>query len=285
MKVILVPVADRPECARALKTAFDLGQRLDASIIGCHIRDHSYSKVSMPTDLGLFGGIDAEWEKAWKKKKTASSHAKALALFGKVAEKFDYELIKRPRVKPGALWNEKVGSPGRILTIHGPVSDMLVVSRPATKGGTLASIFLNAALLNSARPVLILPQKGDTSIGKRIAIAWNQSSEAARAVAAVLPLLEQAAEVSIVTFGPENALGPKSSHLANYLAHRGITAKRVRTRGKGDAEAILNSYRETKSDLLVMGAYSRSRFRERIFGGVTDYMLHKANIPVLMLHS
>ena len=285
MKVILVPVADRPECARALKTAFDLGQRLDASIIGCHIRDHSYSKVSMPADLGLLGGIDAEWEKAWKKKKTASSHTKALALFGKVAEKFDYELIKRARAKRGALWTEKVGSPGRILTIHGPVSDLLVVSRPAKKDSKLAGIFMNAALLHSTRPVLILPQTGNISIGKRIAIAWNQSSEAARAVAAALPLLDQADEVNIVTFGPENALGPKSSHLANYLAHRGIKAKRVRTRGKGDAQAILKSYRDARSDLLVMGAYSRSRFRERIFGGVTDHMLHKANIPVLMLHS
>lgn len=52
-----------------------------------------------------------------------------------------------------------------------------------------------------------------------------------------------------------------------------------------DLEALVQAYKDTNSDLMVMGAYSRSRFRQRTFGGVTDHMLHRANIPVLMLHS
>jgi nucleotide-binding universal stress UspA family protein len=285
MRVILVPVADRPECARALKTAYELGERFDANIIGCHIRDHAYSKISMPHDLGIFGGSDAEWEKAWQRKKSASSHAKALALFGKVAATFDYPLIKKPRAKPGAVWLEKVGSPSKVLAILGPVSDLQIVSRPATKNGKLAQIFLQAALFHSTRPVLVLPQSGSGPVGKRISIAWNQSAEAARSVAAALPLLEKADEVNIISVGPENALGPKSAHLARYLGYWGIKTKRIRSSSANDAKAILGAYRETKSDLLVMGAYSRSRLRERMFGGVTEHMLYKANIPVLMLHS
>jgi nucleotide-binding universal stress UspA family protein len=55
--------------------------------------------------------------------------------------------------------------------------------------------------------------------------------------------------------------------------------------GADDTEALVKACNDTQSDLLVMGAYSRSRLRQRFFGGVTEYMLHQAKIPVLMLHT
>ncbi|MBT8422574.1 MAG: universal stress protein, partial [Gammaproteobacteria bacterium] len=102
MKVILVPVADRPECARALRTAFDLGQRLEASVVGCHIRAHAYSAVNLPRSL-LEG--EAAWQQAIKKKPLAKSAA-AKKLFGDVAEAHGYQMIRRPRKTPGAQWQE-----------------------------------------------------------------------------------------------------------------------------------------------------------------------------------
>ena len=59
----------------------------------------------------------------------------------------------------------------------------------------------------------------------------------------------------------------------------------MRTRGADDAKELMSAYKEAKSDLLVMGAYSRSRLRQRIFGGMTDHMLNRSNIPVFMLHA
>lgn len=285
MRVILVPVADRPECARALTTAFDLGQQLGASVSGCHIRPHSRSDVSLPADLSSIADYDAAWESACAGKKTKKSSAAAKALFSKVAERQNYALIKRPKATPGAMWLEKVGSPDKVLSIMGPVSDLIVVSRPATKSSKLARMFMLAAVLNSSRPVLVLPQTGVSSVGRRISIAWNQSAEAARAVAAAMPLLQIADEVNIITCGPERGLGPKSSQLAAYLNAWGVKSKRIAARGTDDAKAIINACNDTNSDLLVMGAYSRSRLRQRFFGGVTEYMLHQAKIPVLMLHT
>ena len=167
----------------------------------------------------------------------------------------------------------------------GPVADLLVVSRPSSKGGRLARLFLSASLLRSSRPVLVLPQKKGRTVGKRICIAWNQGAEAARAIAAAMPLLVQADLVSIVSSGPESRVGPKSGQLQTYLKYWGIQSERVSTKGKDEPQEIVTAYQSTSSDLLVMGAYSRNRMSQLVFGGVTEYILKRASIPVLMLHT
>ncbi len=285
MRVILVPVADRPECARALRTAFDLGQRLGANVTGCHIRPHRDSNVALPRDLASVADYDAAWQAALKGKASQKSSKAAQLLFRRVAEKHDFPLLKKASAAKGAIWLEKVGSPDKLLSIWGPVSDLLIVSRPSRKGGKLARLFLNAALMNSTKPVLVLPQSGRSTVGARVSIAWNQSAEAARAVAMAMPILQAADQVNIVTVGPEGGLGPKAGQLANYLRAWGVKSKRVVAKGDDDAKALVDACEETESDLLVMGAYSRSRLRQRIFGGVTEHMLARAKIPVLMLHS
>ena len=285
MRALFVPVANRPECARALRTAFDIGKRLDASLIGCHIRQHRYSDVEMPGELGTISGYDEAWDSLWKGKKTKRSSAAARALFAKIAKSSGFDLIKKPRRQPGAMWMEKGGSPEKVLSIMGPVSDLIVVTRPAQKGGKIARLFMLSALTKSSRPVLILPHNGTTSVGNRITIAWNQSAEAALAVSAAMPILQQAEEVNIVSYGSETSVGPKAGQLAAYLKFWGVNGKRIKAKGRNAESALLRSFKDSKSDLLVMGAYSRSRLRQQILGGVTEHMLSKADIPVLMLHT
>lgn len=166
-----------------------------------------------------------------------------------------------------------------------PVADLLVVSRPSRTGGTLARQFLSASLLRSSRPVLVLPQAQKGTVGKRICIAWNQSVEAARAVAAAMPLLAQAEGVTIVSCGSETRVGPKSRQLAAYLKYWGIKSAHVATKGRDEPKEILSAFNSTKSDLLLMGAYSRNRMSQLVFGGVTEFMLNNASIPIVMLHT
>lgn len=286
MRVILVPVADRPECTKALNTAFVLADRVDASVVGCHIRPHRDSIVAMPTDFGVLADYRSVWDIQTEGKHAEKQSAAARNLFGSVAEARGFPLVKKPSKDECAMWTEKVGSPDRVLSILGPVADMTVVSRPNSKGGDVARMFLLSALMHTNRPVLVLPQSVSSAIGKRISIAWNGSAEAAQAVAAAMPLLREADEVNILVVGRESGvLGPKAKQLADYLKFWGVRSRRVPCDGKSDANALLNGYRETRSDLLVMGAYSHSRLRQRILGGVTEHMLHKANIPVFMLHA
>ena len=275
MRVILVPVADRPECTRALQAAFDIGRRLDASVHGCHIRPHRYSEVALSP-----GFPDA----VWRQKSTKKSPTAAKELFREIAETSGYTVARKPRATPAAFFDLRVGSPDKVMAIVGPVADLIVVSRPE-KPRTVADMFMLAALLESSRPVLLLPPKNRRKIGHRIVIAWNQSPDIAKNVTLSMPLLQQATEVTILSSGPENRTGPKSSQLEQYLRHWGVDAESVHTRGRQFESELMGVCKDVGADLILSGAYSRQRWRERVFGGPTEFLLRRARMPVLMLHS
>ena len=274
MKVILVPVADRPECARALDTAFALGKKLGASVSGCHFRPHKYSDVTLSSEFAAA---------AWHRNSTSQSRAAAETLYKQIAEEHGFELIHRPRIAPGALWAERVGSPHKLMSIVGPLSDLIVISRPKRKDG-VAGLFLNAALMHCATPVLLLPQAGRTRIGRRVCIGWDQGPGVTRTVTASIPLLQLADEVTIVTCGPEDRPGPKATQLKAYLKHWGIKSEHVRTRGHHVENELMDACKEAKADLMVSGAYSRQRWYEKVLGGTTEFLIHDARLPVLMQH-
>ncbi|MEX1993216.1 MAG: universal stress protein [Steroidobacteraceae bacterium] len=262
MRVILVPVADRPECVFALAAAFRLAVRHQANVVGCHVRPHRADDAKL-------------------------NSVAARALFARSAAESGFRQAKRPSLGRSslAIWHEMLGTPDRVMAICGPTADLAVVSRPKPKGAGPAREFLLATLFNSARPVLVLPQRRIPQLGKRILIAWNQRPEAAIAVAAAMPFLQVAEQVTIVTCGPDSGTGPKATHLRDYLTHWGIRADLRRTRGRFVDSEIERSFHETHSDLLVMGAYSRHRLRQWIFGGVTETMLFRSSLPVLMYHT
>lgn len=284
MRVILVPVADRPECAHALEAAFRLAARFDANVVGCHIRPHRESRVRMP---GLHAMAALEWASAQKGKNVEKGSRDAKALFGQVAEGAGYRVAQRvgAQSRGVGIWQERVGSPDRVMPIIGPMSDLLVLSRPGLKGGKLAHMFMMESLLHGCRPLLLLPQRRMREPGRNILIGWNQSPEASRAVAAGMSLLQRANSVTIAVAGQESSPGPKASHLAKYLSHHGIEAEVKTSRGKDPARELEVAYRDTGADLLLMGAYSRHRLREQIFGGVTEHMLNRTKLPVLIYHS
>jgi len=261
MRVILLPVADRPECVFALEAAFRLAAAHKASVLGCHVRPHR-------SDSGKF---------------TCSA---ARALFRRFATAAGFRHAKRPALGQSslALWHEQVGTPDRIMAICGPTSDLSMVSRPKPRSSGAARDFLLATLFNSARPMLVLPQRRIASLGTRILIAWNRQREAALAVSAAMPMLQKADQVTIVACGAEDSPGPKAAQLRDYLTHWGVSTRTLHTRGRDVDGEIARAFRDTAANLLVMGAYSRHRVRERIFGGVTETMLFRSNLPVLMYH-
>lgn len=287
MRVIFVPVADRPECSVALNTAFRLAHRVGANVVGCHIRPHRNSPVKLSPSRTKTRAVrkEAEWMAAQKSATGENDRIMAKALFAHFCEQYDYDLITRAGTRQGAVWMEKTGSPDKIIGIMGPMSDLIVLSRPTAKGGTIAQLFLSASLHKSSRPVLLMPQVNKPIVGKNICIAWNQSVEATRAVAATLPLLAQAEKVTIVTSGSESRAGPKSGQLTGYLKYWGIRSEHVSCKGKNEGEEIVEACRSSGSDLLIMGAYSRNRMSRMIFGGVTEHMLERTTMPVIMLHS
>lgn len=284
MRLILVPVANRPECRVALDAAFRLAALLHADVAGYHIRPE---QPEQRITLGpLLPDDDVHPAFALADERVGSHRRAAHALYRRAAAKHGFvDAERRARgARSRASWHEVAGTPSRVFAVVGPVADLIVVSRPTTPGGGLARTFLLSALLHSAKPVLLLPNAARPTLGKRIAIAWNQSADAASAVTAALPLLTRADRVAVISAGREDRLGPKVTDLARYLKHWDVKVERVRTRGENTPSEIERSARALGADLLVMGAYSRNRFRQLVFGGVTEHMLFKTDIPVLMLH-
>jgi nucleotide-binding universal stress UspA family protein len=280
----MVPVANRPECRVALDVAFRLAALLHANVAGYHIRPE---RREQRITLGpLLPDDDVHAAFALADEKVGSHQRAAHALYRRVAAKHGFGGAERPArgARSRASWHEIAGTPARVFAVLGPVADLIVVSRPADRGGGLARTFLMGALLHSAKPVLLLSRAVRPTLGKRIAIAWNQSADSASAVTAALPMLTRAERVVVVSAGKENRLGPKVTDLARYLMHWDVKVDRVRTPGENTPSEIERAARDLGSDLLVMGAYSRNRFRQLVFGGVTEHMLFKTDLPVLMLH-
>lgn len=171
-------------------------------------------------------------------------------------------------------------------------ADLVVVPRPYGNGqGAEAEAAVEAALFEGRAPVLVVP---DTGVGKataprRVVVAWNQSAEAMTAVRRALPLLRAADTVNVAVIDPPTH-GPERSDpggmLCQMLVRHGARAE-VSVLAKTlprISDILARHMRDMDADLLVMGAYGHSRFREAILGGATRNMLEQAEIPVLMAH-
>jgi nucleotide-binding universal stress UspA family protein len=88
-----------------------------------------------------------------------------------------------------------------------------------------------------------------------------------------------------VTCGAEDMPGPNAKQLASYLLHHGISTNRVQTKGRRIDKELMDTAQELGADLLVFGAYSRSRWRQIVFGGTSQFLLYEAQLPVLTLHT
>jgi nucleotide-binding universal stress UspA family protein len=148
--------------------------------------------------------------------------------------------------------------------------------------------FAGELVLGAGRPVLLVPYAGRyADAGKRVLIAWNASREAARAVADALPLLVRADAVDVVAFAPGGDHGEvPGADLAHYLARHGVKANAAVDSAPEVAigERILTRAADTDADLIVMGAYGRSRLSELVLGGATRTLLAAMTVPVLMAH-
>jgi nucleotide-binding universal stress UspA family protein len=144
-------------------------------------------------------------------------------------------------------------------------------------------------MLHAGCPTICIPETGATDAPKSIVIGWNESGEALRAVRAALPLIQAAGEVHITVVDPPNH-GPDRSDpggaLAVMLSRYGVHAdiQVMPKTGGRVGDTILRHVSELNADMIVMGGYGHSRFREAILGGATRHMLEYSKVPVLLAH-
>ncbi|UXU76371.1 MULTISPECIES: universal stress protein [unclassified Paracoccus (in: a-proteobacteria)] len=182
----------------------------------------------------------------------------------------------------------QVGGLTTLIGMRARYSDLVLLNRPYGPDATPdAEAVTEAALFEGGAPVLIAPDGLERPFGRRILIAWNQSNEAMTAVRRALPLLIAADAVEITVIAP-SPHGPERSDpggaLCQMLTRHGVKAE-IAVLAKTEpqiSDMIIRRVTEIGADMVVMGAYGHSRFRQAILGGATRNMLEKAQVPVLM---
>lgn len=170
-------------------------------------------------------------------------------------------------------------------------ADLVVLAGPADGGvdGAAAHDFAAALLLESGRPVLVVPPGAKAPApGGGAVLAWRPGAEAARAMHDALPLLRAAARVDVVSVDPlpDGAGGLEPGEVATHLARHGVRAEVVvhESRGRSVAEVLVEHARAMPASLLVAGGYGHSRLREWVMGGATRELLLTSPLPVLFSH-
>jgi nucleotide-binding universal stress UspA family protein len=171
--------------------------------------------------------------------------------------------------------------------------DLLVMERSQQRSDAPVGFGkVSRCVFGTGRPVLVVPDTASvTEIGARVLVGWNGSRESAIALSAAVPLLRQAAEVLILdgsSMLPEDAipvLPPPG--LSDWLHRRGIRA-RIETFDAGPAHAagplLLDAAHAHRADLIVMGAWSRSRLAEMVLGGTTRHLFMHSDLAMLVAH-
>jgi nucleotide-binding universal stress UspA family protein len=184
-------------------------------------------------------------------------------------------------------WLEDAPEGEGFVGSYGRVFDVIVMNRPDARSSPLHIEAIESGLFESGRPILLAPPAPPRQIATNVLVAWNGSTEQARATAFAMPLLRMADRVTVLTvIGGSGVPGPSAEQVIGYLKRHGIPAEplSVELGGKTTGEAILAAAQSLGCDLLVKGAYTQSRLRQMIFGGATQHVLANAALPVLLAH-
>ena len=286
-KVILVPVTGTSDDTAVLGTALAAARLFDSHLVALHVRPDVRREIATmaSVDMGVTAGLDtmiADLEgqseareqaamQAWNAFRTAN----AIALAGSPGA-------------PGVTgeWRTEVGNEADWLAEHGRTSDLVIAGR-GREGGLVAMDVLEAALMDSGKPLIVAPDQAPAGLDGPVVVAWKNTRESAKGVAAALPFIRKGSKVVILTVqeSADSDPDPSPARLAAALRWHNTVEIKVLPRGSAEpVEVLMDAARDAKATLLVMGGYGHTRLREAVFGGFTRAVLENAPIPVLMAH-
>jgi nucleotide-binding universal stress UspA family protein len=181
------------------------------------------------------------------------------------------------------------GEIGRSVAAEVRTSDLFIMTRPYDHHAPDAALAEGVMFSSGRASYFVPPAIGPSGPIKTVVLAWRNTRESARAVAEAMPILSAADKVvvTMVSQGedPESMHQEPGADISRHLSRHGANVElRMLTGWADPAEAILNEAERSGAQLIVMGGYGHSRFREMVLGGVTRNVLSKSDIPVLMAH-
>jgi len=270
-----------------LDTALVVANRFGAHIEALHV-------MQRPEDAApyMFSHISSRLRQSFireAEKTERDKAAEARAQFDEFCTRHGVRLVAQPALQPGATaaWREEPGRAGEVLIRCARLADVVAVARPRTRTEVVRRSpigqNLEAVMLDSGRPVLIVPPGWQAKRVEHAAIGWNESLEVSRALAMTMPWLEQMSAVSVIA---SERRRKSADRLAEYLAWHGVEAQVRILDNKGDSvgKSMLDTCIAIGAELLVVGGYSRARTRQLMFGGVTQHLLKHSNIITVMVH-
>lgn len=273
-RTILVHLNDERRVGQLIDVAAHIADRHEAHLIGLYVVPSGL--VGSVTHDG--GRLIESGREAFRNegKRIAATFEKATAGRPIVAE---WRMVEPPRNHPG---------PAEAVLDQAGAADLIVASQTDEAWDFhLLLDFPERLALESGRPTIVVPHAGRfPTCGKRVLVAWNGRREAVRAVFDALPILERAEAVRVLSVNPDQTGGASNSEIAAALARHGVkceTAQSV-TAGIEVGDDLLNRAADFSADLIVMGCYGHTRFREFVFGGASREILQHMTVPVLMSH-
>lgn len=285
IKTILVPIDGTETSRTSLDVAFQLGRDLSAHVNVLHVATDPKDAVPLLGE-GMSAAIIEEMIQL-AESEAGERTARAEAMFEDARSRFGLMKQDSPPSGDGgsATLVQRVGREDELTAAQGRLADLIVATRPTEHSEATLTMTINAALFETGRPVLVAPPTAPQTIGKKIAVSWNGSAEASRAVAAAMPLISRSDGVVIMTAENDKTSSEVAPELAAYFAWHGVNAETRTLPGRSQVgQVLLEDCVAVGADLLVMGAYTHSRMRQLILGGVTKHVLGSAELPVLMAH-
>jgi nucleotide-binding universal stress UspA family protein len=287
MKKMLVLAGGGDGDAAVFATALAVAQPLGAHLEFCHVQVEPGEAAAWEPHAEFARGPMMREMMRRLRTEAAMRAAGARRHFDQFCELRGVIISDQPRADGvSASWREETGDAQRRLMFRARHNDLVVLGRPAAPNG-LPLHLLEELLLGSGRPLLIAAPQPSRELLGTVMVCWKETAEAARAVAAAMPLLTSSARVILAGVEERDpSLHAGLTEVSLQLAWHGVSAVvEFKSSTAGSAsEMLMATARSHHADLLVMGGYGHSRMRETIFGGFTRSVLESADIAVFLMH-
>jgi len=264
---ILVHVDDDHSAARRLLVARELARPLDADVLACYAATSTARLHRMAVGLAMRGIDDCE-ERDSRRRDSA------------------YDVFSETCGDGSHIsWLDLAGDPGESFVRQALYADYLVMQQYLEGKCGVPPGFVERVMVETGKPTLVMPHSGVIRpVPHSIAIAWNGTREAARAVSSAMPLLRNAMHIHIIGYG-DDARNSVSALASRFNVQRlDLNLHTIEDNGGGIGRPLLERAADVGADMLVMGCYGHGPVRESVLGGVTRTVLAQMTLPVWMTH-